>query len=325
MSLWGMPKIAPNIFNFYNFIFYMKECQIKIFIVIENIVNTLYFLLSKSKSLDLQTENLIFMYKSNVLLTSVRNLADAKVKKKIIISSLPSYLQSFFCFAILKSTGEAPKGFKATSKGKKIPAEKRIGPHNKELLSILFGSLLGDCHAEYRSKGNGTRFCFYQESSHVNYLLWLHKELAALGYTKLNEPSIQTRLGKNGVVRKVIRFKTWTYSSLNWVHDLWYKDKIKIIPAVIGDYLSPLALAIWIMDDGCKSGSGLKLATNSFTYSENLLLIKVLYDNFKIKANVQSAGGVLNQYHIYIFKDSMPLLRDIVLPYVHSSMKYKLY
>jgi ubiquinol-cytochrome c reductase cytochrome b subunit len=293
MSLWGMPKIAPNIFNFYNFIFYMKECQIKIFIVIENIVNTLYFLLSNSKSLDLQTDNLIFMYTSNVLLTSVRNLADAKVKNNFII--------------------------------KKIPAEKRIGPHNKELLSILFGSLLGDCHAEYRSKGNGTRFCFYQESSHVNYLLWLHKELAALGYTKLNEPSIKTRLGKNGVVRKVIRFKTWTYSSLNWVHDVWYKDKIKIIPAVIGDYLSPLALSIWIMDDGCKSGSGLKLATNSFTYSENLLLIKVLYDNFKIKANVQSAGGVLNQYHIYIFKESMPLLRDIVLPYVHSSMKYKLY
>jgi len=333
MSLWGVPKIAPNIFNFYNFIFYMKECQIKIFIVIENIVNTLYFLISyslcllpllfkkqplslkpvllqredclsqggkasskgKSISLNLQTDNLIFMYKSNVLLTSVRNFADAKVKKKFIITKI------------------------------KIPAEKRIGPHNKELLSILFGSLLGDCHAEYRSKGNGTRFCFYQESSHVNYLLWLHKELAALGYTKLNEPSIQTRLGKNGVVRKVIRFKTWTYSSLNWVHDLWYKDKIKIIPAVIGDYLSPLALAIWIMDDGCKSGSGLKLATNSFTYSENLLLIKVLYDNFKIKANVQSAGGVLNQYHIYIFKSSMPLLQDIVLPYVHSSMKYKLY
>jgi hypothetical protein len=42
-----------------------------------------------------------------------------------------------------------------------------------------------------------------------------------------------------------------------------------------------------------------------------------------LKASVQSSG-VPGQYHIYIWKESMPLLREIVLPYVHSSMKYKL-
>ena len=53
------------------------------------------------------------------------------------------------------------------------------------------------------------------------------------------------------------------------------------------------------MDDGTKSSKGLKLSTNSFSYSECLHLVKVLYDNFKLKASVQSAG-VKNQYHIYI-------------------------
>ena len=77
------------------------------------------------------------------------------------------------------------------------------------------------------------------------------------------------------------------------------------------------------MDDGCKVGNGLKLCTNSFTYSECNFLVKILYDNFKIKASVQSAG-VDNQFHIYIRKESIFLLRDITLPYVHSSMKYKL-
>ena len=33
---------------------------------------------------------------------------------------------------------------------------------------------------------------------------------------------------------------------------------------------------------------------------------------------------VENQYVIYIFKESMEDLRKIVLPYIHSSMKYKL-
>lgn len=135
---------------------------------------------------------------------------------------------------------------------------------------------------------------------------------------------ITTRLGKKGVVRKIIRFNTWTYSSFNWIHELFYTDgKNKNVPSNIFDYLTPLALAIWIMDDGGKIDQGLKLSTNSFSFSDCNFLVKVLYDKFKLKASVQSAG-VENQYIIYIWKDSMPLLREIVLSYVHPSMKYKL-
>ena len=104
---------------------------------------------------------------------------------------------------------------------------------------------------------------------------------------------------------------------------LSYINGIKIVPSNIGDFLTPLALAIWIMDEGGKVNKGLNLATNSFTYSECLFLVKVLFENFNLKASVQSAGAP-NQYHIYIWKESMPLLREIVLPYVHSSMKYKI-
>lgn len=53
------------------------------------------------------------------------------------------------------------------------------------------------------------------------------------------------------------------------------------------------------MDDGAKVSKGLKLCTNSYTYSECLLLVRILYENFNLKATVQSAG-VKNQYIIYI-------------------------
>lgn len=205
----------------------------------------------------------------------------------------------------------------------RIRANKRIGPHNKDVLCILFGSLLGDAHAERRSQGNGTRITFYQEGYHDSYLIWLHNLLANLGYCSLNTPKIQTRLGKKGIVRKIIRFRTWTYTSFDWIHKLWYIKGVKIVPSNIGEFLTPLALAIWIMDDGGKVKEGLKLSTNSFSYSDCLLLVKVLYDNFKLKATVQSAGKS-NQFNIYIWKESMPLLREIILPYIHSSMKYKI-
>lgn len=205
----------------------------------------------------------------------------------------------------------------------RIRADKRIGPHNKIVLDIIFGTLLGDGHAERRIKGIGSRLTFYQEGVHVSYLLWLHSLFSELGYCNSNVPKIQTRLGSKGIVRKIIRFRTWTFSSFNWIHELWYINGVKVIPSNIGDFLTPLALAIWIMDDGGKVNQGLKLSTNSYTYSECLLLVKVLFDNFNLKSSVQSAG-VPDQYQIYIWKESMPLLREIVLPYVHSSMKYKL-
>jgi hypothetical protein len=77
------------------------------------------------------------------------------------------------------------------------------------------------------------------------------------------------------------------------------------------------------MDDGSKVSKGLKLSTNSFTYDDCLILIQALKDNFGIKASVQSAG-CKNQYILYIWKESMNDLRNIVFPYIVPGRKYKL-
>ena len=199
----------------------------------------------------------------------------------------------------------------------------RIGPHNLNIISIIIGSLLGDGHLEKRTQGLGTRIKFEQSSDNVEYLMWFHSYLSERGYCNTNKPKLKKRIRKNGTVYYHYSINSFTFSSLNWVHDLWYIDGKKIVPKTIGNYLNPLALAIWIMDDGSKSGKGLKLNTNSFSFSDCIFLTEVLSHNFNIKSSVESAGCA-DQYVIYIWKESMPLLRDIVLPYVHSSMKYKL-
>lgn len=198
-----------------------------------------------------------------------------------------------------------------------------VGPLNNDIISIIYGSLLGDAHAERRIGGKGTRITFYQEGSHTGYLLYLHNIISQLGYCNSEIPKITTRLGNKGKIRQIIRFSTWTYDSFNSINKDWYKDGKKVLPLSISTYLSPLALAIWIMDDGGKVGKGLKLATNNFNYKEVLYLINILYNKYNIKSTIQKTG-VDNQYNIYILSESMPLLREIVLPYFHSSMKYKL-
>lgn len=205
----------------------------------------------------------------------------------------------------------------------RLNSKYRIGPHNRDILCVIFGSLLGDAHAEKRTPGTGTRVTFYQESSHVEYMLYLHNLISKLGYCNPATPKIGTRLGLGGKVRKTVRFTTWTYNSFNWIHDIWYENGIKRIPDNIDFYLTPLALAIWIMDDGGKVGAGIKFSTNSYTYEDCLKLVLALSNNFGIKSSIQSAG-VSNQYIIYVWKESMDKLREIVYPHIIREMRYKI-
>ena len=124
-------------------------------------------------------------------------------------------------------------------------------------------------------------------------------------------------------MRYGIRFHTYTYSSLNALHEAWYENGIKRVPNNIADFLTPLTLAIWIIDDGARVGKGLKLCTNSFTFEDTTRLTIVLHELYSIKSSVQSVG-VKDQYIIYIWSESMPTLRTIVKPYMVSSMLYKL-
>ena len=232
-------------------------------------------------------------------------------------------LKNFFNFFAFNIVFITITNFKKNVISSKIKGIYRIGPHNKDILSIIYGSLLGDAHAEKRLSGIGTRVSFYQEEIHIKYILYLHKFLSEAGYCNNKLPIVTDRLGIKGKIRKVARFNTWTYTSFNWIHDDWYVDGRKRVPNNIGQYLTPLALAIWIMDDGSKVSKGLKLSTNNFYYSECILLINILYKNFNIKSSIQSVGSK-DQYVIYIWKESMIDLYKIISPYIIPEMKYKI-
>lgn len=211
---------------------------------------------------------------------------------------------------------------------KEITKRKEVTNFNKPLSntikSIICGSLLGDGHAEKRSGGKGTRIIFYQESIHSEYLLYLHYLVASLGYCNTTKPKIKTRLGKKGKTKYIIRFATWTYDIFNDIYSLWYINNIKIIPKDwVSNNLTPLALAIWIQDDGGRVSKGLKLATNSFRYEDCIYLSNLLTKKYNLITSVVSAGPP-NQYNIYIKQESMKLLYNIVSPYIVKSMLYKI-
>jgi ubiquinol-cytochrome c reductase cytochrome b subunit len=115
------------------------------------------------------------------------------------------YFLYLICLSLLLIT---PIYFYNQPKVSRLKGIYRIGPLNKDLISIIFGSLLGDGHSEKRLLGVGTRFNFYQEASHVNYLIFLHKLFSELGYCNSKLPVITTKLGSKGKIRKIAKFST---------------------------------------------------------------------------------------------------------------------
>jgi hypothetical protein len=205
---------------------------------------------------------------------------------------------------------------------------KRIGPHNFDILSILIGSLLGDGTME-RSI-NGSRFVFYQAKVNGEYLLWLHQEISKLGYTDKKIPKIYSRkgstiLGGINEIKYYYRFRTFTFSSFDWIYDAFYPNKTrKVIPGFIDIYLTPLVLAVWMMDDGTSyKNKGFKFSTNSFTLKEIKNLALILKTKYNLDTTIHKSG-LNNQYNIYIPKASFIILREIVKPYFHPTMLYKL-
>ena len=196
-------------------------------------------------------------------------------------------------------------------------AKKRIGPHNKEIIEFLIGTLLGDCSGE-RLKNGGVRFRLKQSIKHKDYIIYLHKYLLERGYVNNNMPYIV-----KDKLEDSYNFSTYSFSSWIWLYKQFYKKKRKVVPnkEILWEFFTPLSLAIWIMDDGTRHGSGLRIATHSFTKVEIELLIKFLEEKFGIKSNIHKNG---KYFIIYIKKESMGIVRDITYKYFEPSMYYKL-
>jgi hypothetical protein len=98
-----------------------------------------------------------------------------------------------------------------------VRAAKRIGPHNQDVVSVIVGSLLGDCYANSRSI-EGTRLCYRQSIVHKEYLFWLYDFFYTRGYCSNLEPRMYTRIFKKGdQIQEYYgyKFNTFTFRSFN--------------------------------------------------------------------------------------------------------------
>lgn len=203
----------------------------------------------------------------------------------------------------------------------KIPSTIRIGPHNYKVIQVLIGTLLGDRHLEKR--GDGIRAKFEQTNRNVEYLMWFHKFFALQGYCSEQTPKLFKQIKKNNFVYHGYKFSTYSFSSFYWLYEAFYnKNKVKHLPIeLFSELLTPLALAIWFIDDGSVLGKGFKIATSCFEKEELDELCLFLYKKYKLDCSLHKDK---NYFSIYIKSTSAHTFAKLVEPHMINSMKYKL-
>lgn len=184
--------------------------------------------------------------------------------------------------------------------------------------SVITGLILSDGWLSFGSKKNtNARLGFKQSLAHFGYFWFVFNNLAHY----CNSIPTFSKGIRNETKTYALIFQTRSLPCFTILRTLWYPEGKKIVPENIYDSLTPIALAEWINGDGTTNGYGLTLCTESFNVQDLVRLLNVLILKYGLKCTLHKQR---NSFNIYISEVSMPLLRTIVIPHIHSSIYYKL-
>ena len=187
-----------------------------------------------------------------------------------------------------------------------------------EHYSIFIGLLLSDAWLQCNLDKGNARLGIKQTLINSSYLLSVFFKLS---HYCPSYPRI-TRTTVKGIKHSALQINTRAMPCITELYHLFYENGIKIVPKDLYNLLTPEALAHWIAGDGTRGTSGIYLQTQSFTIKENVFIMNVLMIKFNIKCSIHMQR---NQPTIYISSKSMPIIRNLVSPYLHSSMRYKVF
>jgi len=191
---------------------------------------------------------------------------------------------------------------------------------------VILGSLMGDGNLSPNRRGRtGTRFRMGHGALQAPYLDWKVSLLGDIGHSR-------TENAKGAV------FADFTpLPELSEVHDaVYFGDGKKHLTWEYLKSLTPLALAVWYMDDVCftvrskgvqertAGGTGrIEICVEAMSPGSRDRLAQYLQDTYKLEVKLTSRGA--RQISVLQFSTaSSEKFQKIVAPYIHPSMEYKL-
>jgi LAGLIDADG DNA endonuclease family protein len=183
-----------------------------------------------------------------------------------------------------------------------------VGSLSEVQRQIIVGSLLGD--GSMRCKTNAL-LEINHSSQQRSYVDWKYRHLAELVRTPP-----KARNGNGG--RIAYRFVTRSLPELTPYFRLFYGTGRKRIPEV---ELSELTLAVWFMDDGCRSRNAVYLNTQQYDDTSQRTLLRLLRDQWGIEAALNRDKSY---YRVRLSVEGTRKLAGLIEPHLLPELRYKL-
>ena len=183
-------------------------------------------------------------------------------------------------------------------------------------VDILVGSMLGD--GNLSKHAGDARLNIIRKADDLEYLKWEFESFKDFCMTGIRYREVFDQRYNNTYFR--VSFHTRNSPLFTSFYVNWYPNKKKIVPQNIE--LTPLALAVWLCDDGSVISSykpfrlNLQLCTNGFTVSDTNFLISLLEkrynEHFRLcidkKGNpIIHAGDNATRAFLYEIDDFIPV------------------
>lgn len=192
----------------------------------------------------------------------------------------------------------------------------------------LIGCLLGD--GTIVKTAHGFRFSMCHAKKQLPYLLWKKEQLPNL---IMAHPTKYQSYYK-GYPTVQFHLHSIHHPQLEQIYHLFYKDGVKTITMELLNQLEPLAIAVWYMDDGSFNSNPNSLqviwSTDSFTKEENELIIDWFMQTHGIEIKLQymknnhTSFGGKPSYRLRINRTKVDKFFDLIRPYIHPTMLYKI-
>lgn len=197
---------------------------------------------------------------------------------------------------------------KLEDKGKFVRNNSPLTQIQKE---VIFGSLLGDCNIhKHRNTYEGRINHSIKQLSYAEYMKSLLGGICS--DIRFTSKSL------NNKIYQQCSFDIKNNFALKELYDLFYYRGKKDIPIDLS-LLTPRALAFWFMDDGSKSSKhSIEIATCSFSLDGLFRIQSFLKEKYNIETIIRK------DFRLYICTESSTRFKNLILPYIHGSMLYKL-
>jgi ubiquinol-cytochrome c reductase cytochrome b subunit len=185
---------------------------------------------------------------------------------------------------------------------------------------FVVGHLLGDGCLYKDRKNSLYKLSISQKKAHSQYFHWKREILNP--FVNSWRENVDKR--KNSIM---LNATTICHPEFQVFTNFFYtENRTKIVPKNLEEYFTPLALAVWIMDDGSLNQKvNMRISTMSFNYNDHVVLQNYLKNVFGLDCKIMNYKYKNKQYYQITFnKENTQKLSNIIRPYIVDCMEYKI-